>query len=54
MRPGGSEDHQLLDADGVREIAAVDGALGGVWTPHCAAIQLASCAGSQKRWRDGA
>ena len=37
----GEEDHQLLDADGVREIAAVDGALGGVWTPHCAAIHPA-------------
>ncbi len=37
----GEEDHQLLDADGVREIAAVDGALGGAWTPHCAAIHPA-------------
>ena len=37
----GEEDHQLLDADGVQEIAAVDGALGGAWTPHCAAIHPA-------------
>jgi glycine/D-amino acid oxidase-like deaminating enzyme len=37
----GEEDHQLLDAEGVREIAAVDGALGGAWTPHCAAIHPA-------------
>lgn len=37
----GDEDQRLLDATEVREIAAVDGALGGVWTPHCAAIHPA-------------
>ncbi|EWT01228.1 FAD-dependent oxidoreductase [Intrasporangium oryzae NRRL B-24470] len=34
----GPDDHRLLDAGEVREIAAVSDALGGSWTPHCAAI----------------
>ncbi|GAA6525275.1 FAD-dependent oxidoreductase [Intrasporangium sp. DVR] len=37
----GADDHRLLDAGEVHEIAAVDGALGGSWTPHCAAIHPA-------------
>jgi len=37
----GTEDHRLLSADEVREFADVAGALGGTWTPHCAAIHPA-------------
>jgi glycine/D-amino acid oxidase-like deaminating enzyme len=37
----GADDHRLLDAGEVHEIAGVDGAIGGVWTPHCAAIHPA-------------
>jgi glycine/D-amino acid oxidase-like deaminating enzyme len=37
----GPEDHRLLAPDEVHEFAEVDGALGGVWTPHCAALHPA-------------
>ncbi len=37
----GPEDHRLLAAPEVHELALVDGALGGVWTPHCAALHPA-------------
>ncbi|MER7072170.1 FAD-dependent oxidoreductase [Terrabacter sp. NPDC000476] len=37
----GDEDHRLLDAHEVTQMAAVSQALGGSWTPHCAAIHPA-------------
>lgn len=37
----GADDHRLLGAHEVDEFASVAGALGGVWTPHCAAIHPA-------------
>ena len=37
----GDEDHRLLDAHEVTAIAAVTDALGGSFTPHCAAIHPA-------------
>jgi len=37
----GEEDHRLLDAHEVTAIAGVHGALGGSFTPHCAAIHPA-------------
>lgn len=37
----GADDHRLLDADEVTKLAAVDGALGGSWTPHCAVLHPA-------------
>ncbi|MFC7597278.1 NAD(P)/FAD-dependent oxidoreductase [Terrabacter sp. GCM10028922] len=37
----GEDDHRLLDAAEVTEMAAVSQALGGSWTPHCAAIHPA-------------
>jgi glycine/D-amino acid oxidase-like deaminating enzyme len=37
----GPDDHRLLDAGEVAEFAQVSGALGGSWTPHCAAIHPA-------------
>lgn len=37
----GPDDHRLLDAAEVRGLAAVDGALGGAWTPHCASLHPA-------------
>ena len=51
----GEEDHRLLDADGVREFAAVDGvARWGLDATLCRASTLpASCAGSPTRWSDG-
>jgi glycine/D-amino acid oxidase-like deaminating enzyme len=37
----GGDDHRLLDAHEVTEMASVSEALGGSWTPHCAAIHPA-------------
>lgn len=37
----GDDDHRLLSATEVREFALVSGALGGVWTPHCAVVHPA-------------
>jgi glycine/D-amino acid oxidase-like deaminating enzyme len=37
----GEDDHRLLDAHEVTQLAAVSQALGGSWTPHCAAIHPA-------------
>ncbi|WP_345506129.1 FAD-dependent oxidoreductase [Terrabacter aeriphilus] len=37
----GDEDHRLLDAHEVTQMAGVSQALGGSWTPHCAAIHPA-------------
>ena len=37
----GEADHRMLDAAGVAEFARVSDALGGSWTPHCAAIHPA-------------
>jgi glycine/D-amino acid oxidase-like deaminating enzyme len=37
----GEEDHRLLDAHAVTEVAGVSEALGGSFTPHCAAIHPA-------------
>ena len=37
----GEDDHRLLDAHEVTEVAAVTDALGGAFTPHCAAIHPA-------------
>ncbi len=37
----GEADHRLLDANEVAEFANVSEALGGSWTPHCAAIHPA-------------
>ena len=38
---GFGDDHELLDASGVERHARVAGALGGTWTPHCAALDPA-------------
>ncbi|MBW2493550.1 MAG: FAD-dependent oxidoreductase [Deltaproteobacteria bacterium] len=38
------EDFQWLDASGFAERARIDGALGGLYSPHCAAIQPAKLA----------
>jgi glycine/D-amino acid oxidase-like deaminating enzyme len=40
----GEEDHRLLSAAEVHELARVAGALGGAWTPHCAVIHPARLA----------
>ncbi|XGX78547.1 Gamma-glutamylputrescine oxidoreductase [Terrabacter sp. BE26] len=37
----GEEDHRLLDAHEVTEVAGISNALGGSFTPHCAAIHPA-------------
>jgi glycine/D-amino acid oxidase-like deaminating enzyme len=37
----GADDHRLLASDEVIEFAEVEGVVGGVWTPHCAALHPA-------------